>query len=230
MSSRNSKPGSGSTDGPDAARAQMLARIDAALTGGPPGAGSARVPAAPIPRDYRRAGAHPAGAPELLALFTDRLRDYRAAVHPATPRSLASVLADVLAGAGRVIVAPQLPSAWIPAGAYVDDGSPGPTALDDFDTVLTGCAAAAADTGTIVLDAAGDQGRRAITLVPDRHVCVVRAEQVVHTIPELLALLDPVRPLTFISGPSATSDIELQRVEGVHGPRTLVVVLVAAVG
>jgi L-lactate dehydrogenase complex protein LldG len=126
------------------------------------------------------------------------------------------------------VVPPGLPESLAAAAgdATVDDGLDG-TELDAFDTVLTTCAAAAAETGTIVLDGSAGQGRRAVTLVPDRHVCVVRAEQVVHNVPELLARLDPRRPLTFISGPSATSDIELQRVEGVHGPRTLIVILVA---
>ena len=121
-----------------------------------------------------------------------------------------------------------------PAGRVGDRTAPpsdaglSPAELDGFDTVVTACAAACAETGTIVLDGSPDQGRRAISLVPDRHVCVVRADQVVQTVPELLARLDPTRPLTFVSGPSATSDIELQRVEGVHGPRTLIVVLVTS--
>jgi L-lactate dehydrogenase complex protein LldG len=187
-------------------------------------------PAAPeIPRDYHRSGEHAPGAPELLALFRDRLVDYRATVIDApadgVPAAIRVALADV---AGTMVVPPGLPDGWVATG--VVDGSDGvgilsPADLDGHAAVVTACAAACATTGTIALDGSPDQGRRALTLVPDVHVCVVRADQVVQTVPELLAALEPTRPITFISGPSATSDIELQRVEGVHGPRTLIVVL-----
>ena len=204
------------------ARDEVLARIRAANAAARPTPGE-------IPRDYRRSGAHPPGAPELVELLRDRLVDYRATVVDATPDDVAAVVAVALAdalpdGGGPVLVPPGLADGWCPDG--VPDGGFTPAELDGFAAVVTGCAAACAETGTIALDGSADQGRRAITLVPDVHVCVVRAEQVVHTVPELLAALTPDRPLTFISGPSATSDIELERVEGVHGPRTLVVVLV----
>jgi L-lactate dehydrogenase complex protein LldG len=179
-----------------------------------------------VPRQYRRVGESAPGSPELLDLLTDRLVDYRAVVHRCPPEAVPGAIADALPASQRLIVPPGLPAGWAPAGAVVDDGSFDATALDGFDAVLTGCAAAVAETGTIALDGSPGQGRRAITLVPDRHVCVVRARQVVQTVPELLTRLDPRRPLTLVSGPSATSDIELQRVEGVHGPRTLIVVLV----
>jgi L-lactate dehydrogenase complex protein LldG len=168
----------------------------------------------------------------LLDLLEDRLVDYKAAVHRTTaaglPATLAEVVAATLPPGGRLVVPPGLPPAWGPAAddVTIDHNGLSAVDLDALDGVLTACAAAAAETGTIVLDGSPDQGRRAITLVPDRHICVVHAHQVVQTVPELIARLDPTRPLTFISGPSATSDIELQRVEGVHGPRTLVVVLV----
>jgi L-lactate dehydrogenase complex protein LldG len=204
----------------------MLGRIRTAL-------GGAQRPQPPdIPRDYRRTGDLPAGHPKLLDLLTDRLVDYKATVYRTDPATLgatlAEVVADILTGHGPLLVPPGLPDGWAPDGAVTDHNGLSPTDLDRFGGVLTACAAAAAETGTIVLDASPDQGRRAITLVPDRHICVVHAHQVVHSVPELLARLDPTRPLTFVSGPSATSDIELERVEGVHGPRTLVVVLVQA--
>jgi L-lactate dehydrogenase complex protein LldG len=199
----------------DGARAEVLARIRRAL--GPD-------PAVPeIPRDYRTRG--DLDRPALLDLLTDRLVDYRASVRRAEPDELPATLATALAerGAARVVVPPGLP--WEPPGAVADRDLTA-AELDRLDGVVTACAVAIAETGTIVLDAGPDQGRRAITLVPDYHLCVVRADQVVQTVPEAIARLDPGRPLTWISGPSATSDIELHRVEGVHGPRTLEVVLV----
>jgi L-lactate dehydrogenase complex protein LldG len=200
------------------AREEVLARIRAANA-------AARPRAVEVPRDYHRTGAHPPGAPELVELLRDRLVDYRAAVLDATPDDVPAVVATALAEhPGPVLVPPGLPDGWCPEG--VPDRAFSPAELDGFAAVVTGCAAACAETGTIALDGSPDQGRRALTLVPDVHVCVVRAEQVVHSVPELIAALTADRPLTFISGPSATSDIELERVEGVHGPRTLIVVLV----
>jgi L-lactate dehydrogenase complex protein LldG len=200
------------------AREEVLARIRTANA-------AARATPGEVPREYRRTGAHPAAAPELIELLRDRLLDYRAAVLDATPDDVPAVVAAALAEhPGPVLVPPGLPDGWCPDG--VPDRAFSPAELDGFAAVVTGCAAACAETGTIALDGSPDQGRRALTLVPDVHVCVVRADQVVHTVPELIAALTPDRPLTFISGPSATSDIELERVEGVHGPRTLIVVLV----
>jgi L-lactate dehydrogenase complex protein LldG len=208
------------------AREEVLGRIRAA------NAAAGHPPPPDVPRGYHRTGTHPPGAPELLALFRDRLVDYKATVLDAPADGVAAAVRTALAEAtGHVVVPPGLPDAWWPDGLaasrVTDDGSLSPADLDAAAAVLTGCAAACAMTGTIALDGSPDQGRRAITLVPDVHVCVVRAEQVVQTVPELLAALEPTRPITFVSGPSATSDIELERVEGVHGPRTLIVVLVA---
>jgi L-lactate dehydrogenase complex protein LldG len=185
-------------------------------------------------RDYRASGDHEPGSAALLDLFEDRLLDYKAAVRRADPAGLRAAVAEALGLAlaasdakGLVLLAPGLPSGWAPDG-HADDGALTATELDGYAAVVTACRVACAETGTIVLDGEPDQGRRAITLVPDVHVCVVRADQVVHSVPEMMARLEAVRPTTFISGPSATSDIELDRVEGVHGPRTLSVVLVTA--
>jgi L-lactate dehydrogenase complex protein LldG len=134
-------------------------------------------------------------------------------------------------GTRSVVVPEGLPEAWLTAVTGVellrDAADLTPRRLDTVDSVVTGCALAIAETGTLVLDGSAAQGRRRITLVPDHHICVVRApSQVVGSVPQAMPRLDPTRPLTWISGPSATSDIELDRVEGVHGPRTLDVVIV----
>ena len=161
-----------------------------------------------------------------------RLTDYRALVDRATPVTLADQISAALRRrkARRVVVPPAL---GLPLPDFVTatrDTPPflSPAELDAFDGVITRAAVAVAETGTIVLDGSPDQGRRAISLVPDYHLCVVEAGQVVHLVPEAVDWLAAGRPLTWISGPSATSDIELERVEGVHGPRTLEVVLVSA--
>jgi L-lactate dehydrogenase complex protein LldG len=201
------------------ARDEILTRLRGAL--GP-------APVAPeVPRAYRADDAtDPAGR---LDLFVDRLVDYKAVVTRCGPDGIATAVADALTGADRVVTPLDVPGDWLRGypGVVLPDEGLGVADLDGADAVLTGCAAAIAETGTIVLDAGVAQGRRALSLVPDHHVCVVAAEQVVGTVPAGLRRLIPTRPLTFISGPSATSDIELDRVEGVHGPRRLHVVLVA---
>ena len=208
-----------------AARDDILERIRRAnrAAGDPP------VP--DVPRGYRRTGGSAPGSPALVDLFEDRLLDYHATVHRTRRADVAMAVGAALTSAsvlgGRVIVPAGLPPSWSSEiGSPVPDEGLSPAELDTAVAVVTGCAAACAETGTIVLDGSDGHGRRAVTLVPDVHVCVVLAEQVVDTVPELLGRLDPRRALTFISGPSATSDIELSRVEGVHGPRNLHVVLV----
>ncbi len=202
------------------AREAVLGRIRDALADRPA--------AAPIPRAYEM-GLPP--ATEIVDLFVERVDDYRAVVHRTSAAGLPTTIAAVLAerGATRIAVPAGIDPAWL-AGTSVegvgDDPPLSHADLDGLHGVLTGCAVAIAETGTIVLDGGPSQGRRALSLLPDLHVCVVRADQVVGSVPEALARLDPSRPQTWISGPSATSDIELQRVEGVHGPRRLDVVVV----
>lgn len=178
------------------------------------------------------------GATETLDLFAENVADYRAQVLRTGPDGLADAIAGALRehGCSSVVVPGGLDEGWVAAISGVakvlpDRVSMTAADLDTIDGVVTASALGIATTGTIVLDHRADQGRRAITLVPDTHVCVVRADQIVHDIPESVRRLRPAaggaRPLTWISGPSATSDIELERVEGVHGPRTLVVLLVS---
>lgn len=198
--------------GESTAREEILGRVRAAL---------ADVEAEPTPVVGPRLA--PVPVDEVVELFVERVVDYRATVVRCAAADLEATVADVLPEGASVVVPAGL-GIEVP-GAVADDGLSA-TELDGIDAVVTACRVGVAETGTIVLDHQSDQGRRAITLVPDRHVCIVRVDQVVPDVPDAVDLLDPARPLTWISGPSATSDIELERVEGVHGPRTLVVVLV----
>ena len=208
-----------------AARDEVLARLRNARDAG--------APPAPVvvPRAYHSTGRFAAGTEDVVARLDETLTDYKATVtRVAAEDEVPAAVAAFLDGARTVVVPPGLPGAWLaafPGDVRTDDPPLSVAELDDTDAVVTGAAVAIADTGTFVLSvAAPDQGRRAITLVPDHHVCVIRAADVVCSVPEGIARLDPTRPLTFVSGPSATSDIELDRVEGVHGPRRLDVVLV----
>ncbi|MGW5035288.1 LutC/YkgG family protein [Streptomyces nigra] len=206
------------------ARERILGRVRRALADVPPGED------APVERDYLREHGKRT-VEETVDLLAENLADYRAIVHRTDSEELPYLIMRLLAqrGSQYVLVPPWLPPEWMSAAdpTRVHDREVSTAReLDKVESVVTGCAVAIAETGTIVLDGSPDQGRRRITLVPDHHICVVRVpEQVVSSVPQALERLDPARPLTWISGPSATSDIELDRVEGVHGPRTLEVVL-----
>ncbi|SHE66045.1 LutC/YkgG family protein [Streptoalloteichus hindustanus] len=201
------------------ARSEVLGRIRAAI-------GPDR-PRVRIPRDYDARREHR----DVVELLARRVAGYRAVVRRVASADLPDAVGTLLTRRRvRIMLGPtDLPEEWrVPdVEWHLDDPPLTVEQLDRADGVLTGCAVAIAETGTVVLDAGATQGRRALTLVPDYHLCVVRADQVVGTVPEALARLDPVRPLTFVSGPSATSDIELDRVEGVHGPRALEVLIVS---
>lgn len=189
-----------------------------------------------VPRQYRRHTDIATGSSEAIKILIDRLQDYRAVVHRAkTDAEVPRVIAKVLESATSLVYPDGLPPHWLtslPDSVTTRKDSLahpiGVLDLDQIDAVLTACAVAVADTGTIILNGTSDQGRRAITLVPDTHVCVVRTDQTVHILPQAIDILAqfPLRPQTWISGPSATSDIELNRVEGVHGPRNLHVIIV----
>ncbi len=214
----------GETERNRAARAEILERIRGGLADG-----GAVAPASPAP---------PPGtsAPDRVERFAARLTAYRATLRRTAPSGLRDTLAAVLAdhGARRLAVPVGVPAAWLPAELEAVGDEPPLTAreLDGLDGVLTASALAIAETGTVALDHGPGQGRRALTLLPDLHVCVVDAATVVDDVPDALAALaEPIaagRPITLVSGPSATSDIELNRVEGVHGPRRLEVLLLEA--
>ena len=201
----------------------MLARIRAATANAPE--------PPPVPYDFRERDERDRAA--ILEDFIERLVDYKAIVTRMDDASLPQAVADACQQQGiiQLVVPADLPSRWIPSGVKVlrDDPPLTIAQLDESSGVLTGCAIAIAQTGTIILDGGATQGRRALSLIPDRHLCVVHAEQVVGLVPEAIAGLArrATHPITLISGPSATSDIELSRVEGVHGPRTLYVFVVS---
>jgi L-lactate dehydrogenase complex protein LldG len=221
MAPRNESapPGAGT------AREEVLARIRAALgTGGGGRPGDA---ASEVPRGYRASAE--LGTSALASLLIDRLHDYGTAVRRCPAGGIAQAVREALAerGARRVVVPPGLGlDGAVLAGVTLlaDDGLP-PGTLDAADGVITRAAVAIAETGTIILDGGPGQGRRALSLVPDYHLCILDTGQIVGIVPQALGRLDPARPCTWISGPSATSDIELERVQGVHGPRTLEVIL-----
>lgn len=204
------------------ARAEILKRIADAI-----GPSPAEQPAI---RDYRFAGS--LTVDKRVELFCARVGEYRAQVHRVAEADLAERISSICAarGATSLVVPSGVPAAWRGANLeLVDDHGLSPRELDRVDGVLTGCTAAIAETGTIILTAGPLEGRRALSLVPDLHLCIVREAQIVELFPEALALIASYglerQPITFISGPSATSDIELSRVEGVHGPRSLVVLV-----
>ena len=232
------------------ARADVLHRIREALRDAAPG---------DVPRDYRTEDTREGD--EIVELFAERVAEYRATVHRVRESEVAEAVERIArdAGAKRIGIPADLPSEWRPGGGtpqsewragggaperesggshgegagieLIEDAALSVQQLDELDGALTACAVAIAEAGAFVLDAGPGQGRRALSLVPDLHVCVVREDQVVGLVPEAVARLEEAvragRPLTFVAGPSATSDIELDRVEGVHGPRVLHVVVTA---
>lgn len=209
------------------ARAGMLERVRAGLRGDE--AGDAAADYAAIPRTYVRSGTLDAAG--RLHLLEERLRDYDTNVVATDAASLPQTIGSILRGhkQKKVIAAEGLPAEILPADfSFIAERSASLDDLDACDGIVTLCAVAIAFTGSIVLTHGPGEGARRLTLVPDRHLCVVRAEQIVETVPEAFARLaaQARQPLTLISGPSATADIELTRIRGVHGPRFLDVVLV----
>ncbi|TDD31346.1 hypothetical protein E1287_26715 [Actinomadura sp. KC06] len=224
MTASGDGPGAGRGGG---SRAEVLRRVREAL-------GGDRGTRPPVPRRYpRRLTEDEAGnRADVLALFTERVADNRASVRHVSADELGTAVAAALWGreAKQIVVPADLPFGWLAeldgVRALADTPAVDVDTLAAVDGVVTGCAAAIALTGTVVLDGGRAQGRRALTAVPGYHLCVVHADQIVGTVPEAVERLDPARPLTWISGPSATHGIEMVRVEGVHGPRHLEVLVV----
>ena len=210
-----------------AARAAVLSAIREAIG---TRSSSAREEYQAIAREYRQEGS--LDEPRRLELLADRLRHYQVGVYRCNRAELPATIGEALAksGATRLLVPAGLPRDWLPPGLdLVEDAAVSHTGLDAAGGVITGCSQAIASTGTIVLRHGPVEGRRALTLVPDYHLCVVFTGQVVQTVPEAFAALDRERPalVTTISGPSATADIEMTRIRGVHGPRRCDVILVS---
>ena len=211
-----------------AARQEILQRIRGALDDVP----AAETPAdVAVVRDYRRTGTRT--REQLVDHLAERVADYAAEVRVVAARELADAVGAACAEMAlrRIVVPPALPAAWRPGDVQLsEDAGLSAHELDAVDGAVTGCAVAIAETGTIVLDGSPVCGRRLLTLVPDHHICVVLAGQIVELVPEAIAAVAPAvresrRPITLVSGPSASSDIELSRVEGVHGPRHLRVLI-----
>lgn len=194
------------------ARDEILAKVRTALDGADPGP-------VEVPTGYRT----PRAVTDVVELFCDRVADYEAVVVRCGEDEVEAQIAAALGAATRVVVPDRL--SW-PVEGGLPDTQLTADELDSVDAVVTGATVGIAETGTIVLTHGPGEGRRALSLVPDLHVCIVRADQVVADVPDAFPLLDPAQPTTWISGPSATSDIELSRVEGVHGPRVLYVIVV----
>lgn len=214
------------------AKTEILNRIREALALSQDG------PAPEVPRNYRLHGEFPPGSPEVIADMQQKLEDYKAQVILTDTAGLHKAITAALSGVKSVVVPNGLDPEWINAAKAagveirIDNPSAGETLshhqLDQTDAVLTASRCGVSLSGTIMLDGEPDQGRRAITLVPDKHVLVLRATDIYEVVPEAVAVLgqNPTRPTTWIAGPSATSDIELKRVDGVHGPRNLTVIIV----
>jgi L-lactate dehydrogenase complex protein LldG len=211
------------------AREEILGRIRSALADVPAGERPTDVAVA---RAYRRHGELPEAA--RVQLLEERLLDYHASVRRVRTGEITGAVSEACAqwALQRIVVPPELPGVWRPGDVeVVEDHGLSARSLDDINGALTGCSGAIAQTGTLVLDGRGSSGRRVITLVPDHHICVVSSDQVVESVPEGMArvasaVIDERAPVTLVSGPSASSDIELSRVEGVHGPRKLLVLII----